>query len=104
VKPERISALVLLLLGLLSRPVFGVPPGAIPRADSPLPIQASYPPAESRILKIIHPWPDNPAAQDDLIRSLLADGYGGVVCNVSFAKYLEDENAWRALQRALTEA
>jgi len=104
VKPERISALVLLLLGLLSRPVFGVPPGAIPRADSPLPIQASYPPAESRILKIIHSWPDDPGAQDALIHVLARQGFGGVVCNVSFTEYLESEARWKALGRAVEEA
>ncbi|MCX6917372.1 MAG: hypothetical protein NT167_30780, partial [Verrucomicrobia bacterium] len=30
----------------------------------------AHPPAESRILKIIHSWPDDPAAQDALIQTL----------------------------------
>lgn len=80
------------------------PPLQLPQADRPLAARFADPPAASRILKIIHPWPDDPATQDNLIRSLIGDGFGGVVCNVSFKKYLEDEDAWRALQRALTEA
>jgi len=89
---------------MLSRPVFGASPGEIPRADSPLHIQASCPPAESRILKIIHSWPDDPGAQDALIRSLARQGFGGVVCNVSFTEYLESEARWKALGRAVEEA
>lgn len=79
-------------------------PAKLPQADRPLAARFADPPAGSRILRIIHPWPDDPAAQDNLIRSLIGDGFGGVVCNVSFKKYLEDEDAWRALQRALTAA
>ncbi|HEY9172850.1 MAG TPA: hypothetical protein VI136_11245, partial [Verrucomicrobiae bacterium] len=33
------------------------------------------PPAAGRILKIIHGWPDQPEAQDDLIRRLTAQGF-----------------------------
>jgi hypothetical protein len=62
------------------------------------------PPAESRILKIIHPWPDQSQAQDQLIRSLFGQGFGGVVCNVSFDDYLESESKWQVFKRAITEA
>jgi alpha-L-rhamnosidase len=62
------------------------------------------PPAESRIIKIIHSWPDDPVQQDALIRSLSAQGFGGVVCNVSFTDYLESESKWNAFTRAVDEA
>ena len=64
---------------------------------------AAIPPA-SRILKIIHSWPDDPAAQDGWIRSLAAQGFGGVVCNVSFVDYLQNEAHWTAFARAVTAA
>jgi hypothetical protein len=62
------------------------------------------PPNEARILKIIHGWPDAPAAQDQLIRRLSQQGFGGVVCNVSFDGYLENEAKWQAFTRAVQEA
>ncbi len=46
------------------------------------------PPAQARILKIIHSWPDAPKEQDELISVLTKQGFGGVVCNVSFDDYL----------------
>ena len=62
------------------------------------------PPAASRILKIIHSWPDEPAAQDALLHKLADQGFGGVVCNVSFADYLASEVKWKAFARAIAEA
>jgi hypothetical protein len=64
----------------------------------------AQPPAETRILKIIHNWPDPPEAQDQLISRLRAQGLGGVVCNVSFEQYLESDTKWRAFARAVHEA
>jgi hypothetical protein len=64
----------------------------------------AQPPAETRILKIIHNWPDPPEAQDQLISRLRAQGFGGVVCNVSFDQYLESEAKWSAFVRAVAEA
>ncbi len=64
----------------------------------------AHPPAESRILKIIHSWPDDPAAQDALIQTLARQGFGGVVCNVSFADYLVSDAKWKAFTRAVEEA
>ncbi len=64
----------------------------------------AQPPAEARILKIIHNWPDPPEAQDQLIRTLRTQGFGGVVCNVSFEQYLESDAKWRAFARAVNEA
>ena len=62
------------------------------------------PPADARILKIIHNWPDLPEAQNQLIGRLAAQGLGGVVCNVSFDQYLESDARWRAFVRAVNEA
>ena len=64
----------------------------------------AQPPASSRILKIIHNWPDAPEAQDQLITRLRAQGFGGVVCNVSFTDYLESEPRWAAFGRAVKAA
>ncbi len=64
----------------------------------------AQPPAEARILKIIHNWPDQPDAQDQLISRLRAQGFGGVVCNVSFDQYLESDAKWSAFTRAVQEA
>jgi hypothetical protein len=68
------------------------------------PADFAHPPAESRILKIIHSWPDEPAAQDVLIQRLAGQGFGGVVCNVSFKDYLVSEAKWKAFTRAVEEA
>jgi hypothetical protein len=62
------------------------------------------PPADARILKIIHNWPDQSDAQDRLISSLRTQGFGGVVCNVSFKQYLESETNWLAFTRAVNTA
>ncbi|MFQ6098800.1 MAG: sugar-binding domain-containing protein, partial [Armatimonadota bacterium] len=79
-------------------------PMKLPQADRPLRERFDDPPAASRFLKIIHSWPDEPEAQDSLIRSLIYQGFGGVVCNVSFTDYLESEQKWRAFVRAVREA
>ena len=62
------------------------------------------PPADTRILKIIHNWPDEPAAQDNYINKFRTQGFGGVVCNVSFDQYLESDAKWIAFVRAVDEA
>lgn len=64
----------------------------------------AQPPAEARILKIIHNWPDQPEAQDQRISGLRAQGFGGVVCNDSFEQYLESDAKWTAFVRAVNEA
>jgi len=64
----------------------------------------AQPPAEARILKIIHNWPDQSDAQDQLIHRLRTQGFGGVVCNVSFDQYLESDVQWLAFTRAVNEA
>ena len=62
------------------------------------------PPADARILKIIHNWPDEHAAQDNYINRFRTQGFGGVVCNVSFDQYLESDAKWLAFVRAVKEA
>jgi len=83
---------------------FFTAPVRLPGADRPLTARFANPPASARILKIIHGWPDEPNAQDALIRSLASQGFGGVVCNVSFSDYLRSEPRWRAFVRAVKEA
>lgn len=80
--------------------------GASPEPPGRVPLAARFasPPAEARILKIIHPWPDAPAQQDELIRVLQAKGFGGVVCNVAFDQYLESDAKWAAFTRAVQAA
>lgn len=75
----------------------------LPQTDRPLAERFAAPPAESRILKIIHSWPDEPA-QEALLRRLISQGFGGVVCNVSFTDYLESEEKWQAFVRAVHRA
>ena len=87
----------LLAIGLLA-----LLTGNIPAAVSPE--SFSNPPAQFRILKIIHNWPDAPAQQDALIQRLTAQGFGGVVCNVSFQNYLQSEDKWSAFIRAVKTA
>lgn len=62
------------------------------------------PPAEARILQIIHNWPDRPEAQDQTIARFGRQGFGGTVCNVSFDQYLESDSKWLAFKRAVGEA
>lgn len=73
-------------------------------AAPPLAERFANPPADTRILKIIHSWPDEPAQQDKLRARLVAQGFGGVVCNVAFDEYLESEAKWRAFVRAVQAA
>jgi hypothetical protein len=68
-----------------------------PAADIPLAARFANPPAEGRILKIIHGWPDAPEARKALVDKLTRQGYGGVVCNVAFGGgYVESEPKWAA--------
>jgi hypothetical protein len=79
-------------------------PTASSTADEPLAERFSSPPLNSRILKIIHSWPDDSSAQDAMIAQLTRQGFGGVVCNVSFEEYLQSQVKWNAFQRAVTAA
>lgn len=88
-------------------PPVAVPESAMPRLPQdgrPLEERFAEPPASARILKIIHKQPDDPAAQDRLLRQLAASGFGGMVTNVAFDGYLEDESKWPAFLRGVQEA
>jgi hypothetical protein len=76
----------------------------IPQSNRPLAARFAEPAAETRILKIIHSWPDAAEQQETLIRQLTAQGFGGVVCNVSFTDYLTSEDRWRDFIRAVKAA
>ncbi|HOX56969.1 MAG TPA: glycosyl hydrolase [Candidatus Paceibacterota bacterium] len=64
----------------------------------------AQPPNDTRILKIIHNWPDRSEAQDLIISRICTQGFGGVVCNVSFDQYLESDAKWQAFTRAVKAA
>jgi hypothetical protein len=62
------------------------------------------PPMDARILKIVHSLPDSPEEQDLLFNNLLSQGFGGIVCNVSFNDYLESEEKWASFARGVGKA
>ncbi|MCX6907547.1 MAG: glycosyl hydrolase [Verrucomicrobia bacterium] len=78
--------------------------GQLPQADRPLAERFANPPAASRIIRIIHGLPTKPAEQDAQLQTLIRQGFGGFVSNVSFHDYLENEENWRAFVRGVTEA
>jgi hypothetical protein len=62
------------------------------------------PPSKNRILKIVHSLPDKPEAQESLFSKLHNQGFGGVVCNVSFENYLQSEEKWDAFIKGVKKA
>ncbi|MBC7286471.1 MAG: hypothetical protein H5T86_00200 [Armatimonadetes bacterium] len=76
----------------------------VPSSDRPFADRFSNPPAESRILKIIHSLPVSPDDQDRLFDELILCGFGGMVCNVPFEDYMRSEEKWAAFVRAVKEA
>lgn len=76
----------------------------LPGGDRPLKERFANPPAECRILKIVHSLPDEPEAQDRVLRDLVLCGFGGAVCNVSFEDYLRSEQKWQAFVRGVKQA
>ncbi|NLX96688.1 MAG: hypothetical protein GXY83_10975 [Rhodopirellula sp.] len=93
----RILALILLLAPAARAET-------VPSSNRPLAERFANPSADARILKIIHGWPDAADDQLNLIRRLLAEGFGGVVCNVSFSDYLVSEPRWADFTRAVKAA
>ena len=60
------------------------------------------PPADCRMLRNLHGWPQEAAAQEKQIRQLHAQGFGGVVTNVALDHgYVENPDNWNALLAAL---
>ena len=76
----------------------------LPQSNRPLAERFTDPPADARILKIVHTLPDGPKQQDRLIASLIAQGFGGMACNVSFQGYVEDEEKWAAFVSGVNKA
>ncbi len=74
------------------------------QSDPPLAERFAHPPAEARVLKIVHGLPDASEAQDNLLQSLSDQDFGGIVTNVSFTDYLESEEKWTAFVRGVTKA
>lgn len=67
--------------------------------------QFAQPPAKTKIMQIIHNWPNSHEQQDATRKKLLQDrGFGGIVSNVSFDQYMESEEHWAAFQRAIEVA
>ncbi len=73
----------------------------LPAEDRPLVERFAEPPAPARILKIIHAQPDEPTAQDKLLQTLAAQGFGGFAGNVAFDGYVDDETKWPAFLRGV---
>ncbi|HOC69378.1 MAG TPA: glycosyl hydrolase [Candidatus Hydrogenedentes bacterium] len=76
----------------------------LPPETAPLEERFKAPPADSRILKIVHNLPDSPGDQDALLDRLIQQGFGGMVVNVSFQEYMESEAKWEAYIRGVKEA
>ncbi|HOH31513.1 MAG TPA: glycosyl hydrolase, partial [Candidatus Hydrogenedentes bacterium] len=76
----------------------------LPQSGSPLAERFKQPPADARILKIVHNLPDAPEEQDRLLGRLIEQGFGGMVVNVSFNEYMESEIKWEAFIRGVNEA
>jgi len=68
-------------------------------AGDPLASRFANPPAAARILKMTHVYPDGPAEQEAFQAKLVAQGFGGMVTNVSFHGYIEDPAKWESFTR-----
>ena len=101
-KQTFVSILATLVSVVLASSAFCAEP--LPQADRPLGERFANPPAASRIIRIIHGFPLTPAEQDAQLQTLIRQGFGGFVSNVSFHDYLENEDHWRAFVRGVTEA
>ena len=92
------------LVSLLPKSILEAPM-KLPQSDRPLAERFADPPAAARILKIVHGLPDAPAAQDSLLTGLISQGFGGVVCNVSFqGGYVESDENWQAFVTGVHKA
>ena len=76
----------------------------LPQSERPLEQRFQDPPADARILKIVHSLPDGPDEQDRLFLSLLSQGFGGMVTNVAFDDYMANETKWNAFIRGVDAA
>ncbi|MBN2451267.1 MAG: hypothetical protein JXR77_12810, partial [Lentisphaeria bacterium] len=56
----------------------------LPAEDRPFEERLADPPGSTRILKIVHRWPDGEEAERELLAALRYQGFGGVVTNVAW--------------------
>lgn len=73
-------------------------------AAAPLQERFANPPADTRILRIIHHLPATEELRAHLYDRFAAMGFGGMVTNVSFDSYLADEEKWTAFTEGVKEA
>lgn len=99
----RRLAIVVSLLALVATAQQNNQPN-LPGADRPLADRFAQPPAQNRILKIIHAQPDDPTAQDRMLRKLADQGFGGFAGNVAFEGYVDDETKWPPFLRGVHAA
>jgi hypothetical protein len=62
------------------------------------------PPARFRILPLIYGLPDAPAARKQLLDKLKMQGFGGMVTNVSFDDYLQNDAHWQSFADGVYKA
>lgn len=101
----RIAALV----GLWGASCPGAEPAVpvltpLPSEERPLAERFAAPPASTRMLRIIHAQPEDPEKQDEQLRRLAAQGFGGFAGNVAFDGYVDDESKWPAFLRGVRMA
>ena len=91
------------LVSLLPRSILEKPMQLLTE-DRPLAERFADPPAATRILKIVHSLPDAAEQQSMLLLGLASQGFGGIVTNVSFTNYLQDEGKWQAFAAGVAKA
>ena len=98
---HRRTVYLLLLTCLILPLIFGAATTQ-PTADWPESWIAVWndPPAECRPLQIVHAISSDQASPEAMGR-LKASGLGGIVCNVAFNDYLQSEENWAILERAV---
>ncbi|MCY2988726.1 MAG: glycosyl hydrolase [Planctomycetota bacterium] len=73
----------------------------LPTEERPLAERFAVPPPSARMLRILHSQKDNAAEQDQQLRTLAAQGFGGFAGNVAFDGYVDDETKWPAFLRGV---
>ena len=103
---KLLVAIFLSFVGLFCQAEESTVPGLVPlpTEDRSLAERFRVPPPSARILRIIHSQQGNPDAQDQQLRRLAAQGFGGFAGNVSFDGYVDDETKWPAFVRGVRAA
>jgi hypothetical protein len=84
-------------LAVLSAVAFGALLAVIPARAGDVPSLAARfrdPPSDRRILQIVHGLPASPEARAERLARLARRGFGGIVANVAFDRYLRSEEHW----------